>query len=193
VTVENYKAFLKANPKVMSATLFNNGIKENAGIFSHTQGWAVIAECLLGDGDAAYDYYRAFNPADYNDRAEIRQVEPYVHCQTTYSRFNTNEGISRTSWLSGTASWSHHTALQWILGVRPEADGLRIDPCIPKQWPGFKMTRVFRGKTLKIEVKNPAAISKGVKSLTVDGKTLDGNFIPLDRLKDSSKIIAVLG
>jgi len=124
--------FMKANPDVMKATLFNNGIKENAGIFSHTQSWAVIAECLLGDGDAAYDYYRAFNPAAYNDRAEIRQVEPYVHCQTTYSRYNVNEGISRTPWLSGTASWAYYAATHWLLGVRPEVDGLRIDPCIPR-------------------------------------------------------------
>jgi cellobiose phosphorylase len=185
--------FTDTPPTVMGGVIYNHGIKENAGIFCHTQSWAVIAECLLGNGDQAYEYYRAFMPAAYNTRAEVREIEPYVHCQTTYATCNRNAGKSRVPWLSGTASWSHHTALQWILGVRPEADGLRIDPCIPKQWPGFKMTRIFRGKTLKIEVKNPAAISKGVKSLTVDGKTLDGNFIPLDRLKEGSKIIATLG
>jgi len=96
---------------------------------------------------AAYDYYRAFNPAAYNDRAEIRQVEPYVHCQTTYSRYNVNEGVSRTSWLSGTASWAYYAATHWLLGVRPEVDGLRIDPCIPKAWPGFTMRRRFRDQT----------------------------------------------
>jgi cellobiose phosphorylase len=177
----------------MGGVIYNHGIKENAGIFCHTQSWAVIAECLLGNGDQAYEYYRAFMPAAYNTRAEVREIEPYVHCQTTYATCNRNAGKSRVPWLSGTASWSHHTALQWILGVRPEIDGLRIDPCIPKQWPGFKMTRVFRGNTLKIEVKNPANLSKGVKSLTVDGKTIEGNFIPLDRLRDGAKIVAILG
>jgi len=185
--------FTETPPTVMGGVIYNHGIKENAGIFCHTQSWAVIAECLLGNGDQAYEYYRAFMPAAYNTRAEVREIEPYVHCQTTYATCNRNAGKSRVPWLSGTASWSHHTALQWILGVRPEVDGLRIDPCIPKQWPGFKMTRVFRGKTLKIEVKNPSAISKGVKSLTIDGKSLEGNFIPLERLKDSSKIVATLG
>ncbi|MBK9990548.1 MAG: N,N'-diacetylchitobiose phosphorylase [Verrucomicrobia bacterium] len=185
--------FTETPPTVMGGVIYNHGIKENAGIFCHTQSWAVIAECLLGNGDQAYEYYRAFMPAAYNTRAEIREIEPYVHCQTTYATCNRNAGKSRVPWLSGTASWSHHAALQWILGVRPEVDGLRIDPCIPKQWPGFKMTRVFRDKTLKIEVKNPANISKGVKSLTVDGKVVEGNFIPLDRLKDGSKIIATLG
>jgi cellobiose phosphorylase len=185
--------FTDTPPTVMGGVIYNHGIKENAGIFCHTQSWAVIAECLLGNGDQAFEYYRAFMPAAYNTRAEVREIEPYVHCQTTYATCNRNAGKSRVAWLSGTASWSHHTALQWILGVRPEVDGLRIDPCIPKQWPGFKMTRVFRGKTLKIEVKNPSNICKGVKSLTVDGKSLEGNFIPLDRLKDGSKIVATLG
>jgi cellobiose phosphorylase len=90
-------------------------------------------------------------------------------------------------------SWSYHTAVQWILGVRPEIDGLRIDPCIPKKWPGFTMHRIFRGKTLKIEVKNPTGVSKGIKTLTVDRKIIEGNLVPLEKLKDGSKIIAVLG
>jgi cellobiose phosphorylase len=185
--------FIKANPEIMKATLFNAGIKENAGIFSHTQGWAVMAECLVGDGDQAHEYYRAFNPAAYNERAEIRQVEPYVHCQTTYSRYNVNEGMSRTSWLSGTASWAYYAATHWLLGVRPEIDGLRIDPCIPKAWPGFTMRRQFRGQTVHIDVKNPAGVCSGVKSLTVDGRSVPGNLVPVDKLKDGAKIVATLG
>ena len=138
--------FVKSSIDVMRAVLFNNGIKENAGIFSHTQSWAVMAEAMLGHGEQALEYYRAFMPAAYNDRAELRQIEPYVHCQTTYSRFNANEGLARTPWLSGTASWAYYTASHWLLGVRPEADGVRIDPCIPKTWPGFTMRRTFRGR-----------------------------------------------
>jgi cellobiose phosphorylase len=185
--------FIKADPDVMKATLFNAGVKENAGIFSHTQSWAVMAECLVGNGDQAHDYYRAFMPSAYNDRAEVRQVEPYVHCQTTYSRFNVNEGISRTSWLSGTASWAYYSATHWLLGVRPETDGLRIDPCIPKAWPGFSMRRHFRGKTVHIEVKNPAGVSSGVKSLTIDGRPVSGNLVPAEKIRDGAKIVAVLG
>jgi cellobiose phosphorylase len=178
---------------VMGGVIYNHGIKENAGIFCHTQSWAVIAETLLGNGDQAYEYYRAFMPAAYNDRAELRESEPYVHCQTTYATCNRNAGKSRVPWLSGTVSWSHHTAFQWILGVRPEIDGLRIDPCIPKSWPGFTMRRVFRDRTLKIEVRNPQGVSKGVASLTVDRKVIEGNLVPLEKLKDGSKIVAILG
>ena len=185
--------FIKADPEIMKATLFNAGIKENAGIFSHTQSWGVIAECLQGNGDQAWEYYRAFMPATYNDRAELREVEPYVHCQTTYSRYNANEGVSRVPWLSGTASWAYYSATHWVLGVRPEIEGLRIAPCIPKSWPGFTMQRRFRGKSLSIEVKNPSGVCGGVKSLTIDGQPITGNLIPVDRLKDGAKIVATLG
>ncbi|OQB89792.1 MAG: N,N'-diacetylchitobiose phosphorylase [Verrucomicrobia bacterium ADurb.Bin122] len=177
----------------MKATLFNAGIKENAGIFSHTQSWGVIAEVMQGNGEQAYDYYRAFMPSAYNDRAEIRQVEPYVHCQTTYSKYNVNEGASRVAWLSGTASWSYYSATHWLLGVRPEIEGLRIDPCIPKAWPGFKMTRTFRGKTVSIDVQNPKGVCKGIATLTVDGETVAGCIVPTEKIKDGSKIVAVLG
>jgi cellobiose phosphorylase len=185
--------FVKADPEIMKATLFNTGIKENAGIFSHTQSWAVIAEAMRGNGDQAYAYYQAFMPSAYNRRAEVRQVEPYVHCQTTYSKFNVNEGASRVPWLSGTASWSCYSATHWILGIRPEIDGLRIDPCIPKAWKGFKMTRTFRGKKVHIEVRNPKGRSKGLASLTVDGVPVSGDLVPLERITDGSKIVATLG
>ncbi|HTT58019.1 MAG TPA: glycosyl hydrolase family 65 protein, partial [Opitutaceae bacterium] len=185
--------FVHANPEVMRATLFNNGIKENAGIFNHTQSWAVIAEAMLGHGDRAYEYYRDFMPSAYNDRAELREIEPYVHNQTTYSRYNANEGRARTPWLTGAAAWSYYTATHWLLGVRPEADGLRIDPCIPKKWPGFTMRRHFRGRTVHIEVQNPAGVCQGVKRLTVDGTPVSGCVVPPENLRDGSKIVAVLG
>jgi cellobiose phosphorylase len=185
--------FTHTPPTVMGGVIYIHGIKENAGIFCHTQSWAVIAEAMLGNGDQAYEYYRAFMPSAYNERAELREIEPYVHCQTTYATCNRNAGKSRVAWLSGTASWSQHTALQWILGVRPEIDGLRIDPCIPKAWPGFSMTRVFRGLRVRIEVQNPSGVCKGVKSLTVGGKTIEGNLVPLALLKDNVKVLVTLG
>ena len=185
--------FTHTPPTVMVGVLFNHGIKENAGVFCHTQSWAVMAECLLGNGDQAYEYYRAFMPSAYNTRAEVREIEPYVHCQTTYATCNRNAGKSATPWLTGSASWSHHAAMQWILGVRPEIDGLRIDPCIPKAWPGFTMTRVFRGMRVKIQVKNPNGVSRGVTSLVIDGKEVTGNLAPLDRVRDGARIVATLG
>ena len=185
--------FVKTSIEVMRAVLFNNGIKENAGIFNHTQGWGVMAECMLGNGDRAYEYYRAFMPAAYNDRAEIRQIEPYVQGQTTYSTFSPRAGNARTSWLSGAVAWAYYSATQYILGIRPELEGLRIDPCIPRAWKGFKATRRFRGKTVEIEVKNPSGVCRGVKTLKLNGELLSGSLIPAARLAAVNKVEAILG
>ena len=185
--------FDKTPVKVMRAVLFNPGNKENGGIFSHTQSWVVLAEIARGNGDAAYRYYRSFMPSAQNDQAEVREIEPYVHCQSTHAPASKKYGKSRVPWLSGTASWSHYTATQYILGIRPELGGLRIDPCIPTTWPGFTAKRTFRGKALDIEVQNPSGVSCGVKSLTVDGVEIKGNLIPAAKLKKGAKIVAILG
>jgi len=185
--------FDKTPVKVMRAVLFNPGNKENGGIFSHTQSWVVLAEIARGNGDAAYRYYRSFMPSAQNDQAEVREIEPYVHCQSTHAPASKKYGKSRVPWLSGTASWSHYTATQYILGIRPELGGLRIDPCIPTTWQGFTAKRTFRGKALDIEVQNPSGVSRGVKSLTVDGVEIKGNLIPAAKLKKGAKIVAILG
>jgi cellobiose phosphorylase len=177
----------------MRAVVFNPGIKENAGIFNHTQGWGVIAECLLGNGDRAYEYYRASMPAAYNTRAEVRQSEPYVQGQTTYSTYAPRPGNTRTSWLTGAAAWSYYSATQYILGIRPEADGLRIDPCIPSTWSGFSATRRFRSRTYRIFVRNPQNVCGGVVKMTMDGKDIPANLIPLNLPGDEHRVEVWLG
>ncbi|MCJ7694146.1 MAG: hypothetical protein MUO40_01855, partial [Anaerolineaceae bacterium] len=171
--------FIKTPIDVMRAVVFNPGIKENAGIFNHTQGWGVMAECMLGNGDRAFEYYRAFMPAAYNNRAEIRQCEPYVQGQTTYSTYSPRPGNTRTSWLTGAAAWAYFSATQYILGLQPEIDGLRIDPCIPSTWNGFSVVRKFRGCTLHIQVNNPNAVCKGVVKMIVNKVEVQGNLVPL--------------
>lgn len=185
--------FVNTPVKVMRAVLFNPGNKENGGIFSHTQSWAVLAEVALGRGDRAYQYYRAFLPAAQNDRAEIREIEPYVHCQSTHARPSPNVGRSRVPWLSGTASWALYTATHFILGLRPEPGGLRIAPCVPSHWPGFTATRTFRGNTLHIEVLNPGRRNSGVKSIRVDDRAVEGTLVPAALLKNGSRITVELG
>lgn len=176
----------------MRAVLFNPGNKENGGIFSHTQSWAVLAEVMAGDPEIAWRYYRAFLPSAQNDRADIREIEPYVHCQSTHSKFSEKFGRSRVPWLSGTASWAHFTAANHLLGIRPEPAGLRLDPCIPKDWPGFSAVRKFRGMDICIEVLNPDGRSRGVKALEVDGIVHNGNFVPIEALSNGSHVIVRL-
>ena len=186
-------SFVKAPRDTMSAVVFNAGIKENAGIFNHTQGWGVIAETLMGNGDRAYEYCKAALPASYNDRAEIRQSEPYVVGQTTYSTYSPRAGNCRVSWLSGAATWNYYSTTQYILGIRPQYEGVLIDPCIPHDWDGFSVKRRWRGKILNIKVENPKHINKGISYIEVNGTKLDAAVIPFDMLKDQNEIKAVMG
>ncbi len=177
---------------IVKAPLFNPGAKENASIFSHTQGWAIMAETKLGHGDLAYQYLRAVMPSAYNHRAEVREIEPYVNCQFTHSKHHPREGASRLPWLTGAATWSYTAATQYILGIRPDYTGMTIDPCIPRDWDKVKVTRKFRGKQLSIEILNPNASEKGVKEVRLNGESIAGNLIPADLLQRENDILVVM-
>jgi len=183
----------KTDHRIAKAPLFNKGMKENGAIFCHTQGWAVIAETMLGHGNQAYKYYRAFMPAAYNTKAEIRQIEPYVYCQFTHSKYSPRYGASRLPWLSGSATWAYYTATQYILGIQPDYLGLKIDPCIPSLWRQFSAIRKFRKKILNIKVQNDSGVQKGVKKIIINGKEIKGNFIPLNKMKKNNKVIVLMG
>ena len=179
---------------VIRSVLFNPGMKENAGIFCHPQGWAVMAETMLGRGDRAYRYYRAYLPAAYNTRAEIRQIEPYVYCQSTHGKWSRRFGASRLPWLTGTASWAYFSATQYLLGIRPEWTGLRIAPVIPSSWAGFSATRRFRGATYRITVKNPHHVQSGVRRLVVNGAEVDpGEPLALAPAGSTVEVVAEMG
>jgi N,N'-diacetylchitobiose phosphorylase len=178
----------KADLKVVKATLFNKGMKENGAVFCHTQGWAVIAETINGNGNRAYEYFRSYLPATMNGRAEIRETEPYVYCQSTHSKYSARYGTSRLSWLTGAASWSYHAATNYILGIRPEYDGITIDPCIPENWDRLEIRRRFRDKILNIEIYNTGHQQKGVIKMLVNGEEITGSFIPDEMLKTDNTI-----
>ena len=183
----------KLDPSIMRARLFNPGMKENGAVFCHTQGWVVMAESKLGNGNRAYEYLRTFMPAAFNEKAEVRESEPYVFCQSTHSKYSPRYGASRLPWLTGAATWAYHATSQYMLGIRPEYDGLMIDPCIPADWKGFTATRVFRGKTFNITVENPKGIEKGIQSLVVNGETIEGNTINPDICGDNNTVVAIMG
>jgi N,N'-diacetylchitobiose phosphorylase len=183
----------KTDPKVIKARLFNKGMKENASVFCHTQGWAIIAETILGRGDRAYEYYRKFMPAAYNTKAELRGIEPYVYCQFANSKYSPRHGASRLPWLTGSASWAYYTVTQYILGIQPHYFGLRIDPCIPSHWKELKITRRFRKKNFDIAIKNEGSVQKGVKRIILNGKKIDGNLIPLNLMEENNEVLVVMG
>ena len=173
--------------------IFNPDTKENGGIFSQSQGWLILAESLLGHGNDAFRYFEESSPASMNDKAEQRVLEPYVHGQFTESTASPYAGRSHVHWLTGTASTVMVGCVEGICGMRPDADGLHICPSIPAAWDGFTMEKLFRGKQLSITVKNPNHVQSGVASLTLNGKALDGDYVPASALAEKNTIEVVLG
>jgi cellobiose phosphorylase len=176
--------------KIGGVTSYPPGAKENGGIFLHSNPWVIIAETMMGRGDQAFEYYNQINPALKD--TDLYESEPYCYAQNILGDEHPQFGLGRNSWLSGTSSWMYRAATQHILGIRPVLDGLKIDPCIPEDWEGFTVQRRFRGCSYKIEVKNPEAVSKGVKSLIVDGMTVEGQIVPLSKKKEC-KVEVILG
>ena len=179
----------------LSLLVFPPGHKENGGIFCHSNAWAIVAEALLGRGDRAYDYYRSYLPAQYNDAAEIRQVEPYVYCQFTHGPASPRFGQSRNPWLTGAASWTYVAVTQYLLGLKPVAEGLRIDPAVPSGWASYEVRRRFRGSWLTIRVHNPDHVAQGVATLALDGRPLPGDVVPADLLRSGAEheVVVVMG
>ena len=167
------------DPKLGGVSTYPPGAKENGGIFLHANPWVMIAETMVGRGDRAFQYYQQINPAAKNDILDEFESEPYCYPQNILGDEHPQFGMGRNAWLSGTSSWTYQAATQFICGVRASLDGLVVDPCIPKTWDSFEMTRKWRGATYRISVKNPKGVHKGVASMTVDGKKVDGNVAPI--------------
>ncbi len=174
------------------AVIYNAGVKENAGIFSQSQGWIILAEALCGHGNRAFSYYKANSPAEQNGCAEIRKLEPYCYGQFTEGKDSPHFGRSHVHWLTGTASTMMVGAVEGILGVRPDLHGLRLSPSIPAAWDGFTMEKSFRGKKLHITVQNPAHKESGFTSLMLNGAAMPDNYIPADKLAAKNEIVLTM-
>jgi cellobiose phosphorylase len=158
---------------------FPQGYKENASVFCHTNPWVMIAEARMGNGEGALDYYLRINPSVREAISEVHRCEPFVYAQMISGRDAPVQGEAKNSWLSGTAAWNFVAISQWILGIRAEHDGLRIDPVLPADWEGFKATRRFRGATYAIAVHKPKGVTGRVTRLTIDGRQIAGGLVPL--------------
>ena len=154
------------------------GYKENGSVFCHTNPWVIIAEAQRGRGNRAMQVLRAIAPT-YQADPDTRRTEPYVYAQMVAGPQAAKPGEAKNSWLTGSASWSLVAVTQYILGLRPGLDGLVVDPCIPAEWASFSARRRFRGATYEIDVQNPKGAGRGVRSMTVDGKAIVGNLVPL--------------
>lgn len=174
--------------------IFNPDTKENGGIFSQSQGWIILAESLMGHGNRAFEYFMESSPAAMNDQAEIRVLEPYVHGQFVESSRSPFEGRAHVHWLTGTGSTVMVGCVEGILGMRPNADGLVVDPAIPSDWDHFEIEKNFRGTHLSIKFENKNHVESGIRELILNGEKLDGNFIPASKLKSGvNEVTAIMG
>ena len=185
--------YTKYHVELGEITSYPGGYKENAGIFCHNNPWISIAETVVGRGNRAWQVYTRTCPAYIEDISEIHRTEPYVYSQMIAGKDAPNFGEAKNSWLTGTAAWTFLDVSQYILGIRPDYDGLAVDPCIPASLDGFSAKRDFRGVTYHITVKNPNGAEKGVASMTVDGTPVEGNMIPFDGSKKEVQVEVVMG
>lgn len=190
--VLNNPAFTEYVVEYGEISSYPAGYKENAGIFCHNNPWIMIAETFLGRGDYAWEYYRKICPSYTEEISELHKVEPYVYSQMIAGKDAFKPGEAKNSWLTGTAAWNYYAITQFILGIKPDYNGLEINPCIPSDWKGFEVTRKFRDATYLIDIKN-TGVNRGVKSIIVNGKALSGNIIPLQPAGSVNKIEVVLG
>jgi len=186
-------AYHVTDPTIGYITRYAPSVRENGGLYTHAGTWAVQAECMMRDGDQAFEVYNSFNPAIRGLDPDNYFVEPYVTPGNVDGPDSPNFGRGGWTWYTGSAGWYAVVILNWLLGIRPTREGLIIDPVIPKKWPGFKMKRLLRGSTYHITVENPKHVSSGVKKLTLDGKPVEGNFIKLPKAKGAHEIYVILG
>lgn len=180
----NAPAYTKPDDDIGFVTRVYPGVKENGAVFSHPNPWAWAAECRLGRGDRAMEFYNALCPYNQNDKIEIRQAEPYSYCQFIMGRDHSAFGRARHPFMTGSGGWAYFSATRYILGVRPGFENMVIDPCIPAEWDGFSMTRVWRGTRYDITVQNPKHGMAGVQSVMLDGVEIPPQKKPVSLAKD---------
>jgi len=187
-------AYTRYHLELGEISTYPPGYKENAGVFCHTNPWIMIAETRVGNGDRAFDYYLRINPSAREEISEQHRCEPYVYAQMIAGKDAPTHGEAKNSWLTGTAAWNYVAITQWILGIRPDHDGLRIDPCLPSDWQGFQATRRFRGATYRITLRRgDGDTSRRVEHVVVDGLRVEGNLVPAAPPGTTVTVEAVVG
>lgn len=177
--VLNNPAFTTYHVEMGEISSYPEGYKENAGIFCHNNPWVIIGETVAGRGDDAWRHYTKILPSYVEEKYQtLHKVEPYVNCQMVAGKDAACPGEGKNSWLTGTAAWMWYTVSEFILGIQPDYEGLRIDPCLPSTAKEYTVKRRFRGALYHIHVVNPDGHQKGVKRISLDGKAVSGNLVP---------------
>ena len=174
------------------------GIRENGGQYTHGATWAVLAYAKQGNGDMAGELLAMLNPIHHADSPtgiHRYKVEPYVACADVYSE-PPHVGRGGWTWYTGSAGWMYRVALEGLLGFRLQGANLLLDPCIPRNWPGFEIAFRYRSARYQIVVENPHGVCRGVVSIKLDEEMLPLAQSPLVPLVDDGivhRVQVVLG
>jgi cellobiose phosphorylase len=188
-----YPAFSKYYIELGEISSYPEGYKENAGVFCHNNPWVIIAETMVGNGDRAYDYFTRISPAHTEHISELHKTEPYVFAQMIAGKEAFRPGEAKNSWLTGAAAWTFCAASQYILGIQPDYEGLRIDPCIPSEWKKISVSRRFRNAMYHIKILNPSQVCKGIISIEIDGRRHNNNLLPVFNDGKEHDIVVIIG
>lgn len=172
----NAPSYTKNDDEIGFVTRVYTGVKENGAVFSHPNPWAWCAESILGRGDRAMKFYNSLLPQNQNDIIEIREAEPYSYCQFIMGKDHTAHGRARHPFMTGSGGWAYFAATRYLLGVRPDYEGLIIDPCIPSDWKSYNITRIWREAVYDIRVENPSGVCKGVLRMMLNGSEVQGKI-----------------
>ena len=188
-----YPAYSLPDEGVGYLTRYAPGLRENGGLYTHAGNWAIQAFAKVKDDETAWSMYRNMCPALRGQEPDLYKAEPYVTPGNVDGPNSPNFGRAGWTWYTGSATWMLRIGVEWLLGVRPTDQGLLVDPCIPADWKGFTIKRLFRGATYFIEVDNSAGVSSGVKELFIEGKKMPANVIPIKRDKKSYQVKVIMG
>jgi cellobiose phosphorylase len=178
-TLLNYPAFTRPRPDIGYVTRYAPGLRENGGVYTHAATWSVWAYALAGQPERAYEAYSRICPPNRSADIDAYKAEPYVTPGNIDGPLSEFYGRGGWTWYTGSAQWLHRVATHWILGIRPQEDGLLVEPSIPGHWDGYRVTRSFRGAVYQIEVKNPQHVNSGVLSVTIDGQPHPSSLLPV--------------
>lgn len=192
-TLLNYPAFTRPRPDVGYVTRYAPGLRENGGVYTHAATWSVWAYTLVGQPELAYEAYRRICPPNRSADIDTYKAEPYVTPGNIDGPLSEFYGRGGWTWYTGSAQWLHRVATAWILGIRPQEDGLLVEPSIPRHWDGFKVTRTFRGAVYQIAVENPQHLNSGVRSVTVDGQPYNSNLLPIFADGNTHRVQIIMG
>lgn len=192
-TLLNFPAFTRPRPDVGYVTRYAPGLRENGGVYTHAATWSVWAYTLVGQPELAYEAYRRICPPNRSADIDTYRAEPYVTPGNIDGPLSEFYGRGGWTWYTGSAQWLHRMATFWILGIRPQVDGLLVEPSIPRHWDGFKVTRTFRGAVYQIAVENPQHLNSGIRSVTVDDAPYNSNLLPVFADGNTHRVWIIMG